>query len=368
MSGTSVLTSHQPSFTEWFAAIGKTEESQAMRDEDNTRVDRLELLHTTIGLPYERPAKFPARALFDATPEFTTFLAERGSELCAIRLIPTTADLPKFRNRGLSLGECYQTWLLKQIVDPDQYTAEIYPHTDLLLWSAIFVVNADGIFGEVIRGMHAQLTQGDTKTPPSRFFSDHREWQWSDDDADARGQVARMIAALAVADADRQHILNQKLGSDFSHGYLHGYFETTVWPGYHLHFIDYNRLLGKKIATPPRPEATAQASQAIVHGIVAMQGTATGAVVIVTPENLATVDFPVGAVLVCDNTDVRFLPLMKKAGAIITNRGGLLSHAAIVARELGVPCIIGAGNATTMLQSGSRVRVDATTGNVWIVA
>ena len=53
---------------------------------------------------------------------------------------------------------------------------------------------------------------------------------------------------------------------------------------------------------------------------------------------------------------------MKKAGAIITNRGGILSHAAIVARELRKPCVIGTQRATKILHTGDRVLVDANQG------
>ncbi len=72
--------------------------------------------------------------------------------------------------------------------------------------------------------------------------------------------------------------------------------------------------------------------------------------------------FKVGEVLVTDMTDPDWEPIMKMASAIITNRGGLTSHAAIVSRELGVPCIIGAIKATDVLKNGQEVTVDCSTG------
>src|SRR5665647_3485431 len=54
----------------------------------------------------------------------------------------------------------------------------------------------------------------------------------------------------------------------------------------------------------------------------------------------------VGDVLVTDMTDPNWEPVMKKASAIVTNRGGRTCHAAIIARELGIPAIVGCGNAT----------------------
>ena len=60
--------------------------------------------------------------------------------------------------------------------------------------------------------------------------------------------------------------------------------------------------------------------------------------------------FQKGQVLVTDMTDPDWEPVMKIAGAIVTNRGGRTCHAAIVSRELGIPCIVGAGNATARME------------------
>ncbi|MFB6208498.1 MAG: phosphoenolpyruvate synthase [Candidatus Nanohaloarchaea archaeon] len=72
-------------------------------------------------------------------------------------------------------------------------------------------------------------------------------------------------------------------------------------------------------------------------------------------------------VLVTDMTDPDWEPIMKKAGAIITNKGGRTSHAAIVSRELGVPAVIGTENATSKLKNKQEVTVDgsSSTGKVW---
>ncbi len=72
--------------------------------------------------------------------------------------------------------------------------------------------------------------------------------------------------------------------------------------------------------------------------------------------------FREGDVLVTDMTDPDWEPVMKKASAIVTNRGGTTSHAAIVSRELGVPCVIGTGKATSVLKTGTSITVDCSTG------
>lgn len=74
-------------------------------------------------------------------------------------------------------------------------------------------------------------------------------------------------------------------------------------------------------------------------------------------------DFKMGEVLVTDMTDPDWEPVMKKAGAIITNRGGRTCHAAIISREHGVPCIVGTGKATELLKNQQEVTVSCAQGD-----
>lgn len=70
-----------------------------------------------------------------------------------------------------------------------------------------------------------------------------------------------------------------------------------------------------------------------------------------------------GDVLVADMTDPNWEPVMKRAAAIVTNRGGRTCHAAIIARELGVPAVVGCGNATDLLKDGALVTVSCAEGD-----
>ncbi|MFW6308195.1 MAG: phosphoenolpyruvate synthase, partial [Campylobacterales bacterium] len=78
-------------------------------------------------------------------------------------------------------------------------------------------------------------------------------------------------------------------------------------------------------------------------------------------------DLQAGEVLVTDNTDPDWEPAMKKAAAIVTNRGGRTCHAAIVAREIGVPAIVGAVNATDTIADGDEVTVSCAEGEEGLV-
>lgn len=78
-------------------------------------------------------------------------------------------------------------------------------------------------------------------------------------------------------------------------------------------------------------------------------------------------EFKEGDVLVTDMTDPDWEPIMKKAAAIVTNKGGRTCHAAIVAREMGVPAIVGCGHATAVLSDGDIVTVSCAEGDAGIV-
>lgn len=72
-----------------------------------------------------------------------------------------------------------------------------------------------------------------------------------------------------------------------------------------------------------------------------------------------------GEILVAEQTNPDFVPAMKKAGAIVTDKGGRTSHAAIVSRELGIPCVVGTGKATKVLRNGMVITVDGLGGKVY---
>ena len=76
--------------------------------------------------------------------------------------------------------------------------------------------------------------------------------------------------------------------------------------------------------------------------------------------------FPQGAVLVCPSTDPAWTPLLAKAAALVMERGGVLSHGAILAREYRLPAVVNVPDATRRIPAATRLHVDATTGTVAI--
>ncbi len=118
-----------------------------------------------------------------------------------------------------------------------------------------------------------------------------------------------------------------------------------------------------KIVDLDREKPTIKA-KILVKGLGASIGVASGPVKLIhKPEEINKVN--VGDVLVTEMTNPSFVPAMKKAKAIVTDTGGVTSHAAIVSREMGIPCIVGSGVATHTLKTGQIVTVDAVEGVVY---
>ena len=122
----------------------------------------------------------------------------------------------------------------------------------------------------------------------------------------------------------------------------------TVHSTYHQTYLETYRLTGEH-------------GLPLVSGIAVGEKISQGRVhVLAHPDHLA--EFKAGDVLVTSMTDPAWEPIMKKAAAIVTDRGGRTCHSAIISRELGLPCIVGTGKATHVLQTGTQVTVSCAEG------
>lgn len=128
---------------------------------------------------------------------------------------------------------------------------------------------------------------------------------------------------------------------------------------------------GKPIPFAIAPSGTArtvserESEDREVKGIGASGGVVEGIVRIV--DDPAFTDIEPDEVLVCVTTDPSWASVLFLSSALVVDIGGLLSHAAVVAREVGVPCVIGTGNGTKTLRTGDRVRVDGNAGTVEVL-
>ncbi len=110
-----------------------------------------------------------------------------------------------------------------------------------------------------------------------------------------------------------------------------------------------------------RPEITAPV---LLSGAPASPGMASGPVKLIS--DASQIDrIKDGDILVAEMTTPDFVPAMKRAAAIVTDRGGRTAHAAIVSRELSIPCVVGSGKATTTLKDGQVITVDGSSGKIY---
>ena len=105
------------------------------------------------------------------------------------------------------------------------------------------------------------------------------------------------------------------------------------------------------------------------HGTVLVQGRAIGGRIASGPVHIISdvkhlAEFKPGEILVAETTTPDWEPVMKEAAAIVTNRGGRTCHAAIIARELGIPAVVGTDQATTTLKEGDSVTVSCAMGDI----
>jgi len=123
--------------------------------------------------------------------------------------------------------------------------------------------------------------------------------------------------------------------------------------------------LGTKASTstPARTGAEAAEQQILVQGLAASRGRASGKVRILRSPEQGT-ELLDGEILVAPMTSPDWLPTMRRAAGFVTDSGGMTCHAAIIARELQVPCVVGAHNATSLLSDGEVVTIDGERGQV----
>ena len=118
------------------------------------------------------------------------------------------------------------------------------------------------------------------------------------------------------------------------------------------------RLLGM---VPPEENADPNT----LKGVAASQGVYTGTARVV--RSLAEAgELEDGEVMVCEMTLPPWVPVFSVAGAVVADVGGVLSHSAIVAREFGLPCVVGTENGTSVIKTGQVVTVDGSRGVVYL--
>jgi pyruvate,water dikinase len=103
-----------------------------------------------------------------------------------------------------------------------------------------------------------------------------------------------------------------------------------------------------------------------LNGAAASPGTVEGVARVVRSLS-EFADIREGEILVCGSTSPAWAPIFSKIRATVTDVGGVMSHAAIVCREYGLPAVVGTGRATSQIKTGQTIRVDGTAGTVTLI-
>ena len=167
---------------------------------------------------------------------------------------------------------------------------------------------------------------------------------------------ARVLSPAAVADVARlAHSIEAHYGEPQD-------LEWCLDAAGELHVVQTRPITTLGSELPP-PAATAE-GRVLLRGLGASPGVAGGATRLLgdPSEGRALLD---GEVLVAPMTNPDWLPTMRRASGVVTDGGGITCHAAIVSRELGIPCVVGARTATSTLRTGQTVTVDGGAGLVW---
>ncbi|HCP60202.1 MAG TPA: phosphoenolpyruvate synthase [Dehalococcoidia bacterium] len=233
---------------------------------------------------------------------------------------------------------------------------------------------------EAVLGLGEMIVSGDV-TPDTYIISKDglkitskkiapQEWKLVRNDA-AKGKEANIKVLLTPEEEARQKISDAdiitlaKLGKQLEEHYQ--FPQDIEWAKENQEiFIVQTRPVttikaGEEAAAVAAPEITAPI---LISGAPASPGMASGPVRIVS--DASQIDrIRSDDILVAAMTTPDFVPAMKRAAAIVTDRGGRTAHAAIVSRELGIPCVVGTGQATSILTEGQIISVDGSTGKIY---
>lgn len=349
-----------PPITEWMEKI-KMPSIKKLRHEDSTKRDRLHSLYLIAGLPYLQAIRTSVAELLSPTYKYAP--AARNTKFL-FKLLSISDYDKKIRIRGISMKKGIE-WVRKQNINQKKYKVEIVPYDDKnARYSTVFCINENGIWGEIIQGSVWQFSTGGYKKSPIIFLFNYKQWFFSRQDADARSFVHKAIRHLHITKKDERAKIKKNIKVEFTtkNNYLKGYFECSL-QSKKIVFIDYNRVLFKILRGAL---ITISGGIGRLHGICIGPGQARGRVRVVLKPSPKTI-FKKNDILVCKNATYDYLPLIKKASGVITEQGTILSHPAIVSRELRKPYVANVKDVTKKLKTGDIVSLDATRGIVKII-
>jgi phosphohistidine swiveling domain-containing protein len=341
---------------DWLQAADAGRREQLLAADSN-RQARLEALNLLIGLPILHLSAFSYRQVVEDEESFTEFRVSAADKAYALRIVDDREKKVLVRNRNLPVPDLV-TWLnSSHLSDIEHLVCEFSRHLPND-WATIFVVGSDGIDCEVVRGSLRQLTQGGAGK--GRVFS------FTMNPTGVRPQslphevfeVASRIVAHVNVGSEAAGAVVRSSGFDVNAAaQVRGYFEAVMDPDGTIAFIDFSPELAEGIVNND-PEFIQPAEEAAVVGRTASRGQAIGIARLVGLDGSVR-EFSDGDILICTEPSPPMIPVLARAGGLVADRGGLLSHASIVCREIRLPSVVNTENATELIRDGQLIRLDA---------
>ncbi|MDO8428797.1 MAG: PEP-utilizing enzyme [Candidatus Diapherotrites archaeon] len=320
------------------------------------KYQRLEKLNQEIGLPIERLTYFNSIDFLQNSKNVQSFFHNASSKKFFIKVNPLLEFQKTLfiqRKHDISEKECKA---LVQGLQPNSLCYEIsIREYEEPKWCGIFSINRDEIRMELTQENLMFLTQGLNHSQSGLFECcyNFKTQRW----------LSPTIESQKIAEKVVEQVRLRSHNSKKSFEYAQGYFEFLYYGKNKFAFLDYNPFwkLPKTIQ-----QSSVHKSNFLIRGLPACSGQITGTVrIVLSPKDFSKIKK--GDILVTTMTTPEFIPVFKKIAGIVTDTGGILCHAAIVSRELKIPCIVGTGKATQILKDGQKIELNATKGTVKIV-
>jgi pyruvate,water dikinase len=351
-----------PTITEWMKKIGLPN-IESFRREDSTKRNRLNILNKIIKLPYLKARTVSAKSLADDKNTQQMLIKKLKQSTCLLKLLSKDGKLPKMRLRGKQIIGCID-WLKKQNINYEKYIAEIIPFNDSKIqYSTAFCVGHKYVWGEIIEGPIWLFSKGNYSLIPIIFFYDYKKWKFSHTDKRTQDFIKKVIKKIKIKSNKIKKIKKEINIKTNKHNFLIGYFEAVNEAGRGNYFVDYNRKLFEIVK-----KTTISISQGanVLYGICIGPGEVTGKIKIINNKH-SNQKISKKEIMVCKSASFDMLPFIKNASGIITEQGAVLSHSAIVCRELKKPYVAHVPQATQRLKNGMIVSINATKGVVKII-
>lgn len=342
---------------------------------DNAKTKRLEMLNKLIGLPINQTHYIPGE-LFTANKKYIqTIIEERGgkNKKHSFRIAPKeecAGDFDGIKKYGLTFSELYSS-ITDLDFSIDNAMVRVTDFRRDLQYASIIIVGKDGIIGELVEGTLYNLTYCVESNRNSRIIPFYLEYGndivVKTNNEKLQNLVNELIQKLYVKDVSLRKKIKAE-GFTLSSGYVVGYYEYIETTSGSAVFTDMNNkaitnnLNVKKIIEFLKKDevqgslkgSPASNSNNVIEGVVQ----------IINQKNIS--EFKAGNILVTTLTTVDYIPALMKAKAVVTDQGGVMSHPAIITRELGIPCIVGTGDATKRLSDGDIININTEKGTITV--